>query len=644
MNRLSILFVISAFWLASFAYCQDSNKIASIKIEGNKRIATETYLYYISSKPGATYDQESLMNDFKRLWGTGFLSNLQIKADETPAGFDVTFVVEEKPLIKVIEYTGNKKISTDDIQTKLKDDNIVIRIDQPYDPFLAKKVSNSIDKLMLEKGLQFGSTSFKTETTGESFAKLIFVVDEGPKVNIGEIVFEGNKVFTSSKLRKQMKDTKQRNLITWIMRKDDFEKEKFDKDMENVQELYYNNGYINARIDEPKIDLYEASGMLGKKKKRMRITIPVDEGNQFRTGDITFTGNTVLDSAALQQNFKGLQKGEVFNRSLLKVGVEDAQSMYGDEGYIYASLGPVFDVNKEQDVVNLKIQVEENGQFYVNRIEFTGNNYTRDKVIRRELLLQEGDLLRVSQFRASLDRIYRLGYFDDMKPNITPVTETKTADISIDLKENKRNEIRLGGGYSELEGFFGNVVFSTRNLFGTGKVFSVNIQGGSRTSIYEVSVLEPYFLDKRLTVGFSVYSTKYDYYNYKKDTLGASLSFGFPVFEEFKGLFTYSYQVINVGNFSSNGTPINPDLFPGINLFQQDRNESRLTPAISRTTINNPNDPTRGTRLIFASQFVGGFLGGELDYIKPTASYTIYLPGWIDPFGQAGTDDFRGNR
>lgn len=628
MNRLKTFLLIAVLCLTSFAYGQNSDQIASIKIEGNKRIATETYLYYISSKPGTSYNKDALVNDFKRLWGTGFLDNLEIKADETPEGFIVTFVVHEKPLIKAIEYTGNKKVSTDDIQTKLKDDNINVRIDQPFDPYQAKKVTNAIDKLLLEKGLQFGSASFKTEPMGDSFAKLIFVVDEGPKVKIGEIQFEGNKVFTNSKLQKQMKDTKEHWMFSFITRKDDFEKEKFDKDMESVQELYYNNGYINARIDEPKIEQYDSKGMFGT-AKRMRILIPVEEGSQFRTGDITFTGNTVFDSPTLERSFKDLEKGEIFNRGLLRTGIEAAQAEYGDQGYIYASLGPVFDVDDPNKVVNLKIQVEENGQFYVNRMEFTGNNYTRDKVIRREMLLQEGDLLRVSKFRESIDRIYRLGYFDDLKPNITPVAdEANKADISLDVKENKRNEIRLGGGYSELEGFFGNVVFSTKNLFGTGKVFSINVQGGSRTSIYQVDVLEPYFLDRRLTIGASVYKTRYDYVTFLRDTTGASLTFGFPIYEEFKGLLTYGYQIIDIGSVNSS-VPVDPNLFPGIIDYQQDRTESRLTPSLVRTTINNPTDPSRGTRLILSNQFVGGFLGGDLDYFKPSAVFTIFLPGWL---------------
>src|SRR5262249_45114041 len=150
-------------------------------------------------------------------------------------------------------------------------------------------------------------------------------------------------------------------------------------------------------------------------------------------------------------------------------GMEDIQKIYGDKGYIYAALEPTFDVQESKRVVNLKIQVDENGQYFVRKIEFTGNNYTRDKVVRREMLLQEGELLRVSKFRDSMDRIYRLGFFDDLKPNITPVADQKNlADITLDVKENKRNEIRLGGGYSQLEGFFGDLVFSTKNLFGSG--------------------------------------------------------------------------------------------------------------------------------------------------------------------------------
>lgn len=598
------------------------NLIAEIRIVGNQRIATETYQYYINSKAGTPYDAALVREDFKRLWQTGFLNDLKIETETTPAGIVVIFKVEERLLVKQVEYAGNKKVSKDDIETKLKDDNISLRIDQPYDPYAAKKVSNAIEQLMIEKGLRFGTVKVLTEAVGTSGTKVKFQVDEGPKARIGEIEFDGNKVFSDGKLKRRMKDTKERGMFSWITRKDDFEKEKFDKDMERVQDLYYDNGYINARIDDPQIDLIEG------KKNRMRLTIPVDEGDQYRVGDIHFLKNTVLTEAVLLKNME-LRKGQVFNRSLLREGLEENQKAYGDQGYIYASLNPVFQPDETTKIINLNIDVQENGQFFVNRIEFTGNNYTRDKVIRRELLLQEGELLRVNKFRDSLDRIYRLGFFDDIKPNITPVEGVDNrADVTIDVKENKRNEIRLGGGYSEFEGFFGNVVFSTKNLFGTGKIFTVNLQGGSRSENYGIEILEPYFLDRRISLGFSVYKYRYDYFNFLRDTVGGSISFGFPIFEEFKGIVSYSYQVVDIENpTTTSGQPIDDTIFPGFELFQSDRKESRVTPQLVRSTINNPTDPTRGTRLVYGNEIVGGWLGGQVNYFKPSVIWTHYIRG-----------------
>jgi outer membrane protein insertion porin family len=604
-------------------FAQDENTISEIRIEGNQRIATETYQYYITSRAGNPYDPNVVREDFKRLWQTGFLNDLKIETETTPEGVVVIFKVQERPLVKMVEYTGNKKVSKDDIDTKLKDDNIGLKIDQPYDPFAAKKVSNAIEQLMIEKGLRFGNVKIMTEGMGSSGTKVTFQVDEGPKVRIGEIVFEGNKVFSDGKLKKRMKDTKERGMFSWITRKDDFEKEKFDKDMERVSDLYLDNGYINARIDEPRIELIEG-------KERMRVTIPVDEGDQYRTGDIHFSKNTVLPEQVLLKNME-LKKGEVFNRSQLRAGLEENQKAYGDLGYIYASLQPALEPDPQNKIINLNIDVQENGQFFVNRIEFTGNNYTRDKVIRRELLLQEGELLRVNRFRESLDRIYRLGFFDDIKPNIVPVEGADNrADITIDVKENKRNEIRLGGGYSEFEGFFGNVVFSTKNLFGTGKIFTLNLQGGSRSENYGIEILEPYFLDRRISLGIGLFKYRYDYFNFLRDTMGGSLSFGFYVFEEFRGIVTYAYQVVDIENPTDNsGAPVDDDIFPGIELLQSDRTESRLTPQLVRSTINNPNEPTRGTRLIFANEVVGGFLGGEVSYYKPSITWTHYIRGLI---------------
>jgi len=606
----------------AIASAQDETSVATIQIQGNKRIATETYLYYISVKPGDPYDESALQNDFRRLWQTGFLDDLKIEIEKTPKGVEVFYKVKERPLIKTIEYTGNKKISTSDIQTKLKDENINVRSDQPFDPYLAQRVVNSINKLMVEKGLQFGTSSYKTEPIGDSFAKLIFVVDEGPKVKIGDIEFEGNKVFSDGKLKKKMKDTKEHWMFSWITKKDDYEKEKFEKDMERVEELYYNHGYINTRIDEPRIELNP------KNKQRMKVIIPVEEGRQYSVGQITFTGNTVFGAGKLLPKIP-LQEGKVFNRSLLKTGVEDIQKMYGDEGYIYVSIGPVFDVRKDKDVVDLRIEVQENGQFFVNRMEFTGNDYTRDKVIRREMLLQEGQLLRVSKFRESIDRIYRLGFFEDLKPNITPVADkANQADISVEVKENKRNEIRLGGGYSELDGFFGDVVFSTKNLFGSGKILTLSLQSGTRTKNYAIQVVEPYFMDRRIALGLSLFSSRYDYISYLKNTVGGSVSFGFPIKGDYKGAISYGYQTVDIT--LPNGTvipPVNNSLYPGIEFLQSDHKESRIIPQILRTTVNNPLDPSRGTRLVLSYEIVGGPLGGDLSYYKPNASFTMYLPG-----------------
>jgi outer membrane protein insertion porin family len=619
---LSFIFIV-LFVAPLLAQQSNENLISEIKIVGNQRIATETFQYYITSKVGTLYDATTVHEDFKRLWQTGFLNDLKIETEKTPSGIVLIFKVEERPLVKQIEYTGNKKVSKDDIDKKLQDENIGLKIDQPYDPYAAKKISNAIEALMVEKGLRFGTVKVATEALGPTGTKVNFQIDEGPKARIGEIQFEGNKVFSDGKLKGRMKDTKERGMFSWITRKDDFEKEKFDKDMERVQDLYYDNGYINARIDDPQIQLIEG------KKNRMRLVIPVDEGDQYRTGDIHFLKNTVLNEKVLLKNME-LKKGEVFNRSLLREGLEANQKAYGDQGYIYASLQPVFAPDEKNKIINLNIDVQENGQFFINRIEFTGNNYTRDKVIRRELLVQEGELLRVNKFRESLDRIYRLGFFDDIKPNITPVENVQNkADVTIDVKENKRNEIRLGGGYSEFEGFFGNVTFSTKNLFGTGKIFTINLQGGSRSENYAVEILEPYFLDRRISLGLSVFKYRYDYFNFLRDTTGFSVSFGFPIYEDFKGVVSYGFQTVDIENPTNNqGQPIDNTIFPGIELFQSDRKESRVTPQLVRSTINNPMDPTRGTRLVVGHEIVGGWLGGEVNYYKPSITWTQYIRGF----------------
>jgi outer membrane protein insertion porin family len=489
---------------------------------------------------------------------------------------------------------------------------------------------------------------------------------------VKEIVFTGNNVFSDGKLRGQMKKIKPAGFwnLSWLGGKSTYTPDKWlgnaedrEGDQGRLNDFYLNHGYVTARIGEPKITYLDDKGSSKKKpKKGMRLEIPVVEGDQYRVGDIKFEGLTVFKEEGVRPLFK-LKTGDVYNDSKLKKGYDKLRDIYGSQGYFQWTGSTKREPDPAKKVVNLVLSMEEDKRYFVGQIKFTGNETTRDKVIRREVYMNEGDVFNTEALKQSIRRINQLGYFKPMEgaPQLQPNPKADDKlDVTFKVNEQNRNQFTFGGGFSGLEGAFLNASFSTANFLGLGETFQISAQTGNLTRNYQIAITEPYLFDRPITSGIDLFKRRLTYrtqsaaglQGYTDERTGASVLTGFSVGRWTRTTLSYSYQIIDVSLTDTTGTVnvgiINP-------IFVQDvgrRQQSMVSPGIVRNTVDSPFTPRRGTRLTLSLPVAGGPLGGTVDFVSPTLETVAYVPhwsrtalgvraqgGWIVPYGQTAVID-----
>jgi len=651
--------------------------IERVEILNNRYLQGETLLFYISTKPGDRFDVDRLRQDFRRLWDTGFLDDLSLEVLEGTEGVIVRFRVAERKRIQIIDYRGSNELSTSDIDEVLKQNDAEIRIDSFYDPAKARRVESLIKSMLMAKGRPFGEVTHETKNIGGSGQQLSFIIDDGPKAKIQEITFEGNEVFSDSQLRGELKKMKPSGFfnLSWLGGKTTYTDEKWlggaddpQGDRGRLEDFYLNHGYVTARIGQPRIEYSDGESGFFKKKpvKWMKLVIPIEEGEQYRLGELSFEGLTVLKEEFVRETIK-LKTGEVYNESKFKKAYENLRELYGNLGYFQWTGSTRRTPDAEKKVVNVVVVMEEDIQYFVGEISFVGNESTKDKVIRREVFLNEGSIFNTEALKLSIQRINQLGYFKpiegapDIRPN--PDAENKV-DVTFQVEEQNRNQFTFGGGVSGLEGTFINGSFSTTNFLGAGETFSVYVQSGQRTKNYSLSVSEPYFLDRPITAGADVFKRKITYLSYgnvngyTQETTGFSVTGGRHVGKWSRAFLNYAYEVIKITEVDASEINNNNPFYPGYGggyggrydplLFGDlgRRKESRITPNLLYNTVNNPWTPTRGMRHTATLQIAGGPLGGTVSYFRPTIESIVYIPhtsrtslglrgqaAWILPYG-----------
>ena len=572
---------------ASLMWAQ-TDVISEIQVTGNRRIPKETILARIFTKPGDIYDVAALERDFNSLWNTGYFEDIKFLREQTPKGWRLIVQVKEKPTIREINYVGLSSVSNSDVLDRFKQDKVGLVVESQYDPTRLKKAEVSIKNLLSEHGRQFATIRTEVRQIPPASVGITFVVKEGPKVKVGKIKFEGNKAIKSRILRAAMKNLKPIGIPHSIFLENIFAKTydatKLEEDTERVRAEYQNRGYFKALVNDPKTEIHDTGHkgfhiplLQSGPGKAVDLTMPIEEGDQYRLGKITFKNNKAISNTAALRSLFPLKDGDIFSREKIAKGLEALRKAYGEYGYINYTGVPSTTFDDEKKLANLEIDVDEGKQFYVRRIEFVGNTTTRDKVIRRELALEEGGVYNSRLWELSLLRLNQLSYFDQLKPDDPNVTEKKLdekngqVDLTLKVHEKGKNSIGLNGGVSGLEGAFVGLNYSTNNFLGLGETLQIQINLGNLARSAMFGFTQPYMFDRPLQFGFTVFGNKVSYdqarqlsifsgqqlnlpsgvlqnlQNYSQSSVGFTTSLSYPLRRSFKRLgMTYSLDRSNL--------------------------------------------------------------------------------------------------
>jgi outer membrane protein insertion porin family len=613
--------------------------IESIEFRGLKALSEDTLRYYLGLEPGQPLDEEALNQSIKRLWERNLVDDVAVESVPTPAGVRLVITVAERPVVRSIEYEGLKRISKTDLQDKMTTQRIRVLEGEPLSLGELQRIKTLIEEMYGEKGYRFATAQYTVEDLGPNEKKVIFTVDEGNRVRISDIDFEGNTVFNDLRLRLAMKKTKESGLITRLSKKDIYDPAKLQEDLDKVRDLYRGSGYKNVVIGDPRVEVRALNpGAADPKgqKRRMFLTIPIEEGERWKFGEVTIEGNQIYSDQMLMRAFTG-KTGGWLRAKVIDEGVKQITEAYHNTGYIFARVEPEL-VEREGRVADVVVHVREGEQFKVGRIEFQGNDRTKDKVLRRELRLYEGGLMNVTAIRNSVLKVNQLGYFklnEEDPVEIDTDTESKKVNLVFKGEESDRTELQFGGGWSELDGFFGQFAINTKNFLGRGEQVGVSLQTGKLRDFFDLSYYVPWFLDRPQSIGVRAYDQSLEYTlfsdqdRYLRDSKGAVLTYGrnFRLFQSASISYNksqYNDETRIVAELPDQCIP--PVAVGEICVSRITLNNSSLRPAYVFDSRDNPFEPSRGRRMSLAVEYAGGFLGGDNYFIRPEATVSIFRP------------------
>jgi outer membrane protein insertion porin family len=660
---LSCLCLVVLTAVPAFA---QQNLVEAIVIHGNRRIPADTIRAHIFTRPGDVYDQAALERDFNSLWNTGYFDDLRIEREPGKKGWILHFYVKEKPTIRELNYVGLNSVSQSDVLDRFKERKVGLSVESQFDPTKVTKAAVVIKEMLAEHGRQFATVRTEVRPLPPAAVSVTFVVKEGPKVKVGNIRFQNNHKLKSRELRYAMKNLRPIGIPHSIFLENIFSKtydaSKLNEDAERVRQAYQEKGYFKAIVEDPQTKLRDTHSHLHipliqkGQGKVVDITMPVVEGDRYHLGSITFKNNKAVRNTVALRSLFPMKDGDIFNTDNVRKGLDNLRKAYGELGYINFTSVPDTQINEDKKLITLVIDVDEGKPFYVRRIEFQGNTTTRDKVIRRELAIEEGQVYNTRLWELSLLRLNQLDYFEALKPE--EATERKldeqagTVDLTLKVHEKGKNSIQLTGGVSGLEGSFVGLSYTTNNFLGLGETLQLQASVGNLMRSLMFGFTQPYMFDRPLQMGFTVFNNRINYdqakqeelltgqklnlpqsflanlQNFTQNDTGFTVSASYPLHRSFKRVgITYAWDTSTIQTFSDASTALFENLafrgFSGPNALNGIVT-SKILPSFSINTVDNPTRPHGGHSLYLAAAISG--LGGTVNSIQPIINYKQFIP------------------
>ncbi len=579
-------------------------RIARIQAKGNRRIEKDAILGVMQTREGDILTPARLREDLKAIYRMGYFTDVRFDVTDTPEGRILTVLVEEKPAIKEISIRGNRQV---------KKEAILETMDlKPFAVASETAIKDNLNKILnlyREKGFYEARVTYRLEPITKTEVNLVVNVNEGKKVFIKEISFEGNHAFKDKELRKVM-ETKEKGLflIAWITGSGKLSKEVLERDLEKIAAFYYNHGYIKARVGDPRIDI---------KGSWIYITIPLQEGPQYRVGQVNIRGDLVEDKSQLMKHLE-IPEEETYSREVLQKDLTKLADLYADHGYANADINPLIKENDQNLTVDVVFDIRKGQKVYFERIEIAGNIKTRDKVIRRELRIYEQELFSATKLKESIRNLRRLEYFEDVNFSTSPGPAPNRMNLKITVKERPTGTFGLGAGYSTQDRVVGLVEISQNNLFGRGQQLKAQGVLGAISHRFRLSFTEPYLFDRPLGLGVDAYNWLREYDEYTRKSKGGMLRLSHPLRWKYTRVYgSYRFENVDLS-----------DLSPGASQVLLQAAEIHNTSATSFTLRRDSRDslfmPTKGSDNSMVVELAG--LGGDTAYLR-----YILESGWYFP-------------
>ncbi len=606
-------------------------RIAEIQVTGNERIEDDAVLKRVKTSPGDIYFPDRLTEDLNNVYAMGYFDDIRIESKDSANGKIIIFHIKEKPTIREILITGNSDSIYDDDEIK---ENINISTGSIFNIFIIKQEIKTIETLYKDKNYHNSVVTYKIKPHKNNQADLEILIEEGEKILIRKVIFEGNQSFSDKEikaLRAGKKgfyayfpfsvflksgelgkmETSEKGIFSFITNSGELNIEMLNQDVAKITAFYHNHGYIRARVGEPQID-YEEEAIF--------IKIKIDEGPCFRTGKIDMEGDLIMPKEDLLK-YMQIGKEEFLSRGVLRTDILALTDIYSDQGFYYAEILPKIDEDFDNQSADITFVIRQGNPVYFEKIIISGNTKTRDKVIRRELPISEQYLYSGTQLKRGIQNLYRLDYFEDIKVKTLKGSAGDKMILKIDVIEKPTGTFSFGGGYSSMQRFFATVSVSQRNFQGRGQILNVSAEKGGITDQFSLSFTEPWLFDIPLSATASVFDTMSDYPEYDRKRLGGSIGMGYPVYDYTRASITFVYETDKYTNIS--------EFAPQYYINLGDDAEVVTSKVLTRLRYDSRDrlyNPTRGYDNSVTVTYAGDLLGGDTAFTKWVLEAGRYIP------------------
>jgi outer membrane protein insertion porin family len=575
--------------------------ITQVRVTGNKRIEADAIERVIRVKAGDVLRAGELAKDMKNIYRMGYFEDIRIEAETSDGGKSVIFHVQEKPTIREISFSGNKVFK----EKKLRE-NLSISTGSILNIFTIKSNIGQLETMYKEKNYHNVEIDYSINERDNNQADIEFIIDEGEKIKIKEITFQGNTTFPDKKLKKLISSS-EKGFFSWLTSSGELNRENLNQDSARLMAHYHANGFIHAKVADPVVDFED---------QWIYITFKIEEGERFKVGTIDVDGDLILPKARLMPGLQ-ISQEPFFNRETVRKDILWLTDLYADSGFAYADISPLTKENPENHLVDITYSINKKEKVYFENINISGNTRTREKVIRRELRIYEQELYSGSRLKRSVRNLHRLDFFEDVKVDTPKGSDEDKMNVNVEVVEKPTGTFTFGAGYSTVDDFFVTGSVSQRNLFGRGQILKLSGQVGGVSDLYNLSFTEPWMFDIPLSGTINIYRTRREYDTYDRTSMGGGLGVSYPVYDYTRASLSYRYDVTDISEITDFASDNIKDL-EGKNAT------SAITTALSYDSRDRAFNTTQGQNHRLSYTYAG--MGGDIGFNKIVGELGWYIP------------------